>query len=175
VNRSRSALFAAMALTLSGLLLLGCGGAGNTTTTTESDAVADSPRVAVVKTRTMADPTTVVVDSEGMTVYEFRRDDPMLYRFDQAPVPTCYRECSVIWVPLLTDDPPKATGGADADMLGTVRRKDGGVQVTYAGHPLYLYAGDRQPGQMNGQDADSFGARWHAVEGDGQALLVAAR
>lgn len=174
-------MLALVILALSGVLLLGCGGDGGTTGTGSKTVVdvahADArdpsaPRVAVVKTATTPDPITVVTDSEGMTVYEFRRDDPMLYQFDREPVPTCYGACAAYWFPLLTDDPPRATGGANASLLGTIRRKDGGLQVTYDGHPLYLYAGDRRPGQTNGQEVDSFGARWHAVEPDGKALVV---
>lgn len=195
--RSRSALFVLMALALSGLLLLGCGGSGSTNAGSGSETAnegghaagspvadgeaepavraADASRVAVVKTMVTPDPARVIVDSRGMTVYEFRRDDPMLYQFDRDPVPTCYGACSVTWYPLLTAERPRAAGGADTAMLGTIRRKDGGLQVTYDGHPLYLYAGDRRPGQMHGQEADSFGAGWNAVERDGQALVAADR
>jgi len=112
-------------------------------------------------------PARVVVDVDGMTVYEFRRDDPMLYQFGKDPVPTCYGACAVTWNPLLTDGPPRAAAGAEASMLGTIRRKEGGTQVTYDDHPLYVFAGDKRPGEMNGQDVDSFGARWHAVRPDG--------
>jgi predicted lipoprotein with Yx(FWY)xxD motif len=60
-------------------------------------------------------------------------------------------------------------------MIGTIKRRDGQIQVTYAGHPLYLFAGDRDPGDMNGQDADSFGASWHALERDGDELVWVGR
>jgi predicted lipoprotein with Yx(FWY)xxD motif len=173
-----------MALAVTALLLLGCGGSGSTTVRSGSGAAtdgghavraADISRVAVVKTMRLADPVKVIVDSDGMTVYEFRRDDPMLYQFDRDPVPTCYGSCSTTWSPLLTAQRPRAAGGADAAMLGTIQRKDGGLQLTYNGHPLYLYTGDRWPGQMNGQEADSFGARWHAVDREGQPLVAADR
>jgi predicted lipoprotein with Yx(FWY)xxD motif len=186
-----------MVLALSGLLLLGCGGSGSTSTSPGSPAATaggdaarspvddreveaaagavDASRAAVVKTMRLSDRVRVIVDSGGMTVYGFRRDDPMLYQFDKDPVPTCYGACSMTWFPLLTAGRPRAAGGADASMLGTIRRKDGGLQVTYHGHPLYVYSGDRRPGQMNGQEAESFGSSWHAVERDGQALVVADR
>ena len=117
-------------------------GSGSTTTTASDDDPAGAPKVAVVKTMTTGDPTRIVVDADGMTVYEFRRDDPMLYEFRRDPAPTCYDVCEMAWAPLLTSGRPRASGGAEASMLGTVERRDGGLQVTYDGHPLYLYSGD---------------------------------
>lgn len=189
------------ALVLSGALLVGCGGGSSTSTTAEgardADAASDSedgarapvgyanvaaeaqadsgaataPRVAVVGTMT-PDPVKVLVDGHGMTAYEFRRDEPMLYlQFTRDPAPTCYDACAATWTPLLTDDAPKAKAGAHTSMLGTIKRRDGGSQVTYDDHPLYLFGGDRRPGQMNGHDTHSFGAAWHAVDDDGDVLI----
>ncbi len=199
MNRTRVWWLTLSALVLAGALLIGCGGGSSTSTTAarnrDAESVDDSehavpapsgagakeslddattPRVAVVKTMT-PDPVKVVVDTNGMTVYEFRRDNPMIYEFSGDPAPTCYDACSVTWMPLLTDDAPKAIGGADSSMLGTIKRRDGGIQVTYDGHPLYLFAKDRRPGELNGQDVLSFGAGWHAVERDGDELIVAGR
>jgi len=53
-------------------------------------------------------------------------------------------------------------------MLGTTKRKDGTTQVTYAGWPLYTYAGDQAPGEANGNDIDQFGAEWYALQPNGQ-------
>jgi predicted lipoprotein with Yx(FWY)xxD motif len=193
--RTRFLWLTLSALVLAGALLVGCGGGSSTSTTAASDRDAESvddsehavrapsgsagveenlddmntTQVAVVKTMT-PDSVRVIVDAEGRTVYEFRRDNPMLYQFARDPVPTCYGPCSHTWVPLLTADRPKAAGGAKPAMLGTIKRRDGGVQVTYDGHPLYLFSGDREPGEMNGQGIDSFGARWHAVEADGDEM-----
>jgi predicted lipoprotein with Yx(FWY)xxD motif len=199
--RKRGWRWTLSALVLTGALLAGCGGGSSSSTPAASDpdteaagegedavrapvgyanvaakaeansGVATAPRVAVVGTMT-PDPVKVIVDGHGMTAYEFRRDEPMLYQqFTRDPVPTCYDACAATWTPLLTDDAPKAKAGADPSMLGTIKRRDGGTQVTYDEHPLYLFRGDRRPGQMNGQDAHSFGAAWHAVEDDGDVLI----
>ena len=53
--------------------------------------------------------------------------------------------------------------------LGTIPG-DGGAQVTYHGHPLYYYAGDRRPGDTTGQGLDQFGARWFVVAPDGDEI-----
>jgi predicted lipoprotein with Yx(FWY)xxD motif len=64
-----------------------------------------------------------------------------------------------------------------ARLLGTVRRPDGRLQVTYAGHPLYRFAGDlvdgngtppdRTPGQAHGQ---GYVGLWWAVSPSGKAI-----
>ena len=48
-------------------------------------------------------------------------------------------------------------------MLGSSKRDDGTTEVTYAGHPLYYYAGDTAPGDANGNNLDQFGAVWYAL------------
>lgn len=175
--RSRGAWVALSALVLAAALLGGCGGSGSTTTTSTAGVggVSDGAGTAVLTTRTTPDPVRIVADADGMTVYEFRRDNPMLYQFTRDPAPTCYGACAAIWSPVLTDEPPLARAGAEPAMVGTIKRRDGGLQVTYDDHPLYLFTGDRHPGEMNGQEVHSFGAGWHAVERDGDELLAVER
>ena len=64
----------------------------------------------------------------------------------------------------------RAGGGAQAALLGTRRRHDGTLQVTYAGHPLYFYVGDRRPGQVLCQDVEEYGGRWYVVTRRGSAV-----
>jgi predicted lipoprotein with Yx(FWY)xxD motif len=169
--RSRFGWAALSALVLVAVLLAGCGGSGSTATTSAS--ASDQGGVAVLKTMRMPDPATLVVNAEGMTVYEFRRDDPMIYQFRRSPVPTCYKACMATWMPVMTNGSPRAQGGAKPYMLGTIKRRDGGVQVTYDGHPLYIFRGDARPGEVNGEGMVTAGAKWHAVESDGDAFIVA--
>jgi len=80
------------------------------------------------------------------------------------------------WSPWVKLDPaatmtyagPTAGEGASASQLGTTKRKDGTVQVTYAGHPHYTYAADKKPGEANGNDFSSYGAQWYALKGNGE-------
>ncbi len=58
--------------------------------------------------------------------------------------------------------------GASASKLGTTERKDGTMQVTYAGHPLYTFVEDKKPGEANGNDVSAFGAQWYALKGNGE-------
>jgi hypothetical protein len=54
--------------------------------------------------------------------------------------------------------------------LGTITRSDGKQQVTYNGHPLYLYVGDKRPGDVTGQDVTAFGAAWFALTPSGDQV-----
>jgi predicted lipoprotein with Yx(FWY)xxD motif len=58
---------------------------------------------------------------------------------------------------------PAAAGGARAGEIGTVAGAAGTAQVTYNGHPLYYFVGDRKPGQTAGQGLNQFGARWYVL------------
>jgi predicted lipoprotein with Yx(FWY)xxD motif len=115
---------------------------------------------AVVKVTNTPDLGKVIVNSEGMTMYDFHKD--------KGTTSSCYGSCAGAWPPLLTEGKPKATGGAEASLLGTTKRKDGTVQVTYNGHPLYGFEGDQKPGETNGNDVDGFGAQWYALEPNGE-------
>ena len=102
----------------------------------------------------------VLVDHDGFTVYGFGKD--------RGTAPACYGACARSWPPVLTEGPPTAGEGAGAGKLGTTKRKDGNTQVTYAGHPLHTFAGDRKPGEANGNDVDAFGGEWYALKGSGE-------
>jgi hypothetical protein len=54
--------------------------------------------------------------------------------------------------------------------LGTTKRSDGSMQVTYNGHPLYYYEGDTAAGQTTGQGSNGFGAKWWLVTPSGSAI-----
>jgi predicted lipoprotein with Yx(FWY)xxD motif len=55
-------------------------------------------------------------------------------------------------------------------LLGSVRRRDGRLQVTYAGHPLYYYVGDSRRGEVLCQAATEFGGTWYVVAADGRVI-----
>jgi len=62
------------------------------------------------------------------------------------------------------------TDGLDAGKVGTTRRRDGSMQVTYNGHPLYYYVGDRNAGDTSGQGLDQFGAEWYVLAPSGNQI-----
>jgi predicted lipoprotein with Yx(FWY)xxD motif len=104
----------------------------------------------------------VLVDRRGRALYLFTRD--------RTPQSQCYRECAVRWPPFLTAGLPAAGSGAQANLLGTTRRRDGSTQVTYHGHPLYYYIGDHLPGQVLCQNVEEFGGTWYVVTRRGSAV-----
>jgi hypothetical protein len=58
-----------------------------------------------------------------------------------------------------------------ASLLGTTRRSNGSLQVTYNKHPLYTYTLDKKAGQTKGEGILAFGAKWYAVSAKGRAVV----
>jgi predicted lipoprotein with Yx(FWY)xxD motif len=69
---------------------------------------------------------------------------------------------------------PVAGSGVRSSLLGTTKRSDGKPQVTYNGHPLYLYVGDQKAGDTNGQGITAFGAAWYALTASGSQVTGSA-
>jgi predicted lipoprotein with Yx(FWY)xxD motif len=136
----------------------GAYGGGEATQTTASESSGGTG--AVVSASTVADLGKLLVDSHGMTLYDFHKD--------KGGKPSCYGVCARAWPPLLSDGKPQSGEGAMAAKLGTVKRSDGTTQVTYAGHPLYTFVEDKKPGEANGNDIDAFGAEWYALQPSGE-------
>jgi predicted lipoprotein with Yx(FWY)xxD motif len=104
----------------------------------------------------------VLVDSEGMTLYFFEKDQK------GAGKSKCEGPCAEAWPPLTIEGEPEAMSGVKASMLGTIERNDGTTQVTYAGWPLYTFVEDHKPGEDNGTDSKAFGAAWYPLHANGQ-------
>ncbi len=105
---------------------------------------------------------TFLVGPKGRTLY--------LFKADKSTKSTCYDACATAWPPLLTSGKPKAAGKAKASLLGTTKRKDGKLQVTYKGHPLYYFIQDKKAGDTKGQDLNAFGASWYVVAPSGKQI-----
>jgi predicted lipoprotein with Yx(FWY)xxD motif len=101
----------------------------------------------------------MLFDSRGQAIYVFERD-----RENRS---VCYGECAKAWPPVLTKGAPVAGKGVDKRLLGTVRRRGGKRQVTYAGRPLYFYAHEG-PGQVLCHNVDLNGGLWWVVGPDGE-------
>jgi predicted lipoprotein with Yx(FWY)xxD motif len=105
---------------------------------------------------------TFLVDGHGRTLYLFQKD--------KTTRSTCAGACATDWPPLLTTGKAKASGSVRKALLGTTKRRDGSMQVTYKGHPLYTYSGDQKAGDTNGQAVSAYGARWYAVLPSGKRV-----
>jgi predicted lipoprotein with Yx(FWY)xxD motif len=108
----------------------------------------------------------IAVNSGGHTLYLFRKD--------RNGKSSCNGSCASFWPPLIAHGKPTAGAGLNAAMLGTTKRADGRLQVTYNQHPLYAFSLDKRPGQTQGEGQLAFGARWYAVSAKGRAVLKAA-
>jgi predicted lipoprotein with Yx(FWY)xxD motif len=110
-----------------------------------------------------------VVDSSYGTVVADRSGEA-LYLFDaeRTAKPACYGDCAAAWPPVLAKGMPVAGRGLAARWLGTTRRRNGRVQVTYRGHPLYYYVHDT-PGRILCHDVVEFGGTWLVVSPQGTA------
>ena len=106
----------------------------------------------------------ILVDGQGRALY--------LFAADKTSTSTCYGGCATAWPPFLGEKGAAvdAMHGATAALTGTTTRTDGSVQVTYNGHPLYYYEGDKNPGVVGCQGVVNFGAAWWVVDPQGNAI-----
>jgi predicted lipoprotein with Yx(FWY)xxD motif len=101
----------------------------------------------------------IIVNANGRTLYLFEKD--------KRGKSSCTGQCASFWPPLIASGKPLATAGAKASLLGTTKRGDGRLQVTYNHHPLYTFVKDTKKGQTSGEAVDAFGAEWYAVSAAG--------
>ena len=93
---------------------------------------------------------------------------------DRGSTSRCYGVCATAWPPLLTSAKPLAGTGVQAKLLGTTKRKDGTLQVTYNGHPLYYYKADKV-GKVMCQHANMHGGLWLIIKPSGQPNTAQAK
>jgi predicted lipoprotein with Yx(FWY)xxD motif len=103
----------------------------------------------------------ILVDDKGRTLYAFTRD--------QGDKSACSGQCAATWPALA--GPATAGSGAQAGLLSTAMQANGSSQVTYGGRPLYHFAGDKGPGDTNGQ---GMGNVWFVVGADGELVKTKA-
>src|SRR4051812_43763706 len=105
---------------------------------------------------------TVLVGPNSHTVYLFLKD--------KGTTSQCNGKCAVAWAPLTTSGQPQAGSGLQASLLGTSKRSDGTMQVTYGGHPIYYYDDDKKPGMTEGEGKKECGGEGQGVGADGKKL-----
>jgi predicted lipoprotein with Yx(FWY)xxD motif len=106
----------------------------------------------------------VLVDSRGHTLYLFEKD--------RNRTSSCSGSCAQFWPPLMVTGKPRAGNGVHASMLGTIKRQGGKLQVSYSGHPLYLFQGDSKAGATTGEGLTNFGAPWYVLGANGKAIIA---
>jgi predicted lipoprotein with Yx(FWY)xxD motif len=164
MTRSRSITFLATTavIPLIALALASCGGGTSDATASTAPPKTANGRPATVGVSDLGGLGKVLVDSKGRTVYLFEKDT--------GAKSTCSGACATEWPPVTTNGKPTAGTGVTASMAGTTKRSDGKTQVTYNGHPLYLFEGDTKPGDAAGQNVDAFGAEWYVLSPAGSKV-----
>jgi len=151
------------------LTLAGC---GEDDDSGASQAPAPKEDAAVKKDDAATSPakgTTITVGDSEYGSMLFGSNERAIYIFqnDRKGKTVCYGECADAWPPVFTKGEPKARGGVKGSLLGTVKRRDGRLQVTYAGKPLYFYAHER-PGEVRCHNVNLNGGLWWVVGPDGK-------
>ena len=145
MNVSRKAMLG-LAVVVAGSVLLAACGSSSTTNSSSGSGGSASATVQAGKVPTLG---TVLVNAKGLTLY--------FLKGETAGNIMCTGSCATTWPPLTVASGAQPTAGSGVTgQLGTTKRPDGSVQVTYNGKPLYTFDGDSGPGQASGQGVANF-------------------
>jgi predicted lipoprotein with Yx(FWY)xxD motif len=125
----------------------------------DGEALADPGRGGVVFGAGGAEIGLILYDLAGHTLYTFDQD--------KGTASTCYGACAEAWPPALAEGRPRAEGEASPGKLGTTKRRDGRIQLTYAGHPLYTSV-DAEDFAFSSNGIQAFGGKWYEIRPSGE-------
>jgi predicted lipoprotein with Yx(FWY)xxD motif len=161
-----------LAIATAGAACGGDDGGGDASATTQTTTPTTSEQAPQAGTSKAKRTTTVkvmrtrygrmLVDGKGRALYLFTKEG--------SSKAECYGACATAWPVFYARGRLRAGAGADRDLIGTTRRRDGRKQVTYNGHPLYYYVTDRAPGVVTCQNVVEFGGTWLVVAPSGNAI-----
>jgi predicted lipoprotein with Yx(FWY)xxD motif len=166
------------------LAVAGCGGddggsdsgsgAADTGTTVEDQRNGAATKVGDAEAETGGTTRTgtsvVLGDSEfGRILFDSKRQAIYIFERDETDKSNCYGDCAEAWPPVFTKGEPRPGKGVDRSLLGTTKRRDGRLQVTYAGKPLYYYANEG-PGEVKCHNVNLNGGFWWVLGADGERL-----
>ncbi len=101
-----------------------------------------------------------LTDNAGRTLYAYAKD--------AKDTSSCTGKCLQNWPPFIAAAIPQAPSNINASLLTLFKRPDGTLQVEYDGHPLYYFAGDKNPGDIKGQ---GIGNVWHVLSPRGNPMM----
>jgi predicted lipoprotein with Yx(FWY)xxD motif len=156
---------AAAGVALAALTLAACGSSGTTATASSGPPRTADGTPATIGVANNGGLGKVLVDSHGKTLYLFEKDS--------GTRSACTGAGAAAWPPLRASHKPVVSSGASPSMVTTAPRSDGAPQVVYHGRPLYLFSGDKNPGDTNGQGVTAFGGAWYAVSPAGNMVTGA--
>ena len=157
-----------------GLLLAACG------SPTPSSSARPSPSTSVAETSPTgaspspaARPQLATADSRyGRIVVDASRRTLYLFDIERDGQPRCYDACALNWPPLLAAGASTSDPRLDQTLIAVSERKDASRQLTYNGHPLYYYVGDRSPGEIKCQAVIEFGGGWYVLDVKGNKIAT---
>ena len=104
----------------------------------------------------------ILFDGRGHALYAFTRDR-------RGGRSRCYGDCAKAWPVYFAKGRVLAGRSVKQSLIGTTRRRDGRLQVTYGGRPLYYYVGDGI-GEVKCQAVVEYGGTWLVVRPNGQLV-----
>ena len=134
-----------------------CSSSGTPSGTSSSGSSTPAAAAAVGLKTAQISGVTVLTNGSGFTLYTFAPDT--------STTSNCNGTCAQNWPPV--KGPATASGVKGA--FATIKRSDGSTQLTFHGHPLYTFVGDKSPGQASGNDINAFGGLWHETPASGSA------
>jgi predicted lipoprotein with Yx(FWY)xxD motif len=161
MKRNRFTIYT-LVFVVAGLVVLTIAVSGGGATKLKATAISGGRALAVRHTALG----NTLVDAKGRTLYLFRADRPNRSTLSRAGF--------AVWPAFTSTGTPEARSGVSASHIATIRSA-GGRQVTYYGHPLYYFVGDRHSGEANGQGVTEFGALWYVLAPNGTAVTSAPR
>jgi len=152
------ALTAVAAVALS-LALTGCGGEDEDAAPPPAPAQAETEATLTVRSTRFG---RILFDGRDRVLYAFTRDR-------QGGPSQCYDDCATAWPVYFAEESTQAGEGVEQSLIGTTMRRDGRLQVTYDGWPLYYYEHDG-PGEVLCQNVREFGGLWLVVQPSGRLV-----
>lgn len=154
MTSSRHITLLAIAVVIPVAALAGCSGGGDSGTAAGTPAKSANGSAATIGVE-KSGLGQILDDTKGRTVYLFKKD--------QGSTSSCIGACAGAWPPVRVNGKPVAGTGLNSSQVATTKRSDGARQVTYNGHPLYTFTGDKKAGDTNGQGQTAFGGKWFAL------------
>lgn len=143
------------------IIFTACGGDSVPIAQAPDAPSAEAPAVApvlggIAATAGATDLGEILVGEDGLTLYGFTNDIDA--------ISACYGTCADAWPPVIVDQDFEVAPGLDTGIFATTTRDDGSLQLVAGKWPLYFFAGDAAPGDVNGQGS---GDVWFAVDTGG--------
>jgi predicted lipoprotein with Yx(FWY)xxD motif len=148
-----------------------CGSSGSTAKDGPVASTEDPASLTAAKTAKSKGPKLKIVDSDyGRILANGRGRALYLFTADMGKTSNCAGDCARAWPPYYVKTKPSAGPGAKPGKIGTIRRADRRLQATYAGHPVYYYVSDDEPGEVLCQAVSEFGGYWYVLRASGKAV-----